>query len=240
MPIIHREVVAPVYNPKSVTTKSSSYTATADDDYIKVSATATITLPQISSLFGGINKTKKYKIQNIGSSATVTVQCSGSDVIGKGSDTKRVILGQNDYMIIRSTLEKDGVGRWEVDYESPAVDIDMSTETVNFKGDFNLGYFAVATNTSGTTAQNVFGSAGAPVALTITSVMAIAKDTNAANIIVKNGGNTVASFAKSTTARAVTGEDGALANTSVAKGAAVTVESSATNGDGVVIITFTV
>jgi hypothetical protein len=93
--------------------------------------------------------------------------------------------------------------------------------------------------TNGTTAVNVFGSKGAPYAVTITSFMVIAQDTTAGNITLKNASNNVAQVAKGTTKDAVTGEGDALANTSVKAGAALTVDSSSA-GNAVCIIHYTV
>lgn len=100
------------------------------------------------------------------------------------------------------------------------------------------GYFQVAVATNGTTPVNVFGSDGAPVALTVTSVVSIAKDTTAGNIILKQAANTVASVAKGVTTGALVGED-TLANTVYAAGDVCTVESSS-SGNSIVLITFEV
>lgn len=100
------------------------------------------------------------------------------------------------------------------------------------------GYFQVAVATNGTTPVNVFGAGGAPVALTVTSVVSIAKDTTAGNIILKQGANTVASIAKGTTTGALVGED-TLANTVYAPSDVCTVESSSA-GNSIVLITFEV
>ena len=100
------------------------------------------------------------------------------------------------------------------------------------------GYFVVTTATNGTTAVNVFGAGGAPVALTVTSVISIAKDTTAGNIIVKQAANTVATIAKGTTSGALVGA-ASLANATYAAADVCTVESSSA-GNSFVVITFTV
>jgi hypothetical protein len=94
-------------------------------------------------------------------------------------------------------------------------------------------------NTNGTTAVNVFGSKGAPYAMTITGFIVIAKDTTAGNITLANAGSTVAQVAKGTTAGALVGEDGGIANGSVKAGATVTVVSSSA-GNAVVLVFYTV
>jgi hypothetical protein len=98
-------------------------------------------------------------------------------------------------------------------------------------------YPTIVADTSGTDPVTVVT---APVAMTIKSVTAIAQDTNAGNMVLKNGTDTVATFAKSTTAGLMTGEEGALTNAAVSAAAAVTIESSTTNGDGRVHVLFEV
>lgn len=94
-------------------------------------------------------------------------------------------------------------------------------------------------NTNGTTAVNVFGANGAPVNITITGFIVIAKDTTAGNIALKQGSTTIASVAKGTTAGVVTGEDGGIASGSIPAGMATTVVSSSA-GNAVCLITYTV
>lgn len=230
--------VTEVYNFRNAVVKSAAYTAAASDDYLKVSGTTTITLPVISSTFDqSLTKDKVYKIENSGT-AVVTVAAGSGNTIDGGSSYTLNLNG--DYVIITIDATRTN---WRLVYPDP-----LLTGSVSLKDDTITGvklvtssmYMVVAKATSGTTAQNVFGSGGAPHALTVTSVAAIAKDINAGNMILKIGANTVASFAKSTTAGVVTGEDGALVSNTAVAGDVVTVESSTTNGDGVVLITFTV
>lgn len=100
------------------------------------------------------------------------------------------------------------------------------------------GYFQIAANTNATTPVNVFGAGGAPIALTVTSVVTIAKDTTASNIVLKQAANTVATIAKSTTAGLMVGAT-TLANTVYAAADVCTIESSGA-GEARVLITFTV
>jgi len=99
------------------------------------------------------------------------------------------------------------------------------------------GYFTVAVDTNSTTPVNVFGAGGAPVDLVVTSVVAIAKDTTASDIVLKQAANTVATIAKSVTAGLLVGAT-TLENNTYTAGDVCTVESSGT-GEATVVITFT-
>ena len=92
--------------------------------------------------------------------------------------------------------------------------------------------------TNGTTVVNVFGSQGAPFAMTITDFEVNSLDTTAGNISLKVNGNVVATIAKGTTAGVYTGS-GALSNTTVNQGDAVTLVSSSA-GNARSYITYTV
>lgn len=100
------------------------------------------------------------------------------------------------------------------------------------------GYFKVAVNTNGTTPVNVFGVGGAPTALTVTSVVSLALDTTAGNIVLKQASNTVATIAKGASAGVLVGAT-SLSNTSYAASDVCTVESSSA-GNSTVLITFEV
>lgn len=100
------------------------------------------------------------------------------------------------------------------------------------------GYFTVAVATNGTSAVNVFSSAGAPVAMTVTSVVSIAQDTTTGNITLSQAANTVATIAKGATSGALVGGV-SLAHTTYAKGDACQVLSSSA-GNSIVQITFQV
>ena len=100
------------------------------------------------------------------------------------------------------------------------------------------GYFQVAADTNGTTPVNVFGTAGAPTALVVKSVVSIAQDTTTGNIILKQAANTVATIAKGATSGALVGAT-TISNATYAAGDVCTVESSSA-GNSRVLITFTV
>ena len=101
-----------------------------------------------------------------------------------------------------------------------------------------VGYFQIAVNTNSTTPVNVFGVGGAPCNLIVTSVVSIAKDTTASNIILKQAANTVVTIAKGATAGALVGGV-TLSNATYTAADVCTVESSGA-GESRVLITFTV
>lgn len=94
----------------------------------------------------------------------------------------------------------------------------------------------VEQNTDGTTAVSVWAD-GAPANLTITGVYLISLDTTAGNITVENPASTVVcTIAKGTTAGVMVGAT-SLANTTVAVGTDVVVDSSSA-GNAKVFITY--
>lgn len=95
----------------------------------------------------------------------------------------------------------------------------------------------VTAETNGTTAVSVFGTAGLPYAITIKDVVLTALDTTAGNITVEAPASTVVcTIAKGVTAGALVGAT-TLANTSVAAGTNVVVDSSSA-GNARVTITY--
>jgi hypothetical protein len=98
-------------------------------------------------------------------------------------------------------------------------------------------FVAVAT-TNGTTAVSVFGASGLAHAITITGVYLVALDTTASNITVENpAGTAVCTIAKGATAGALVGAV-TLADTTVAAGTNLVVDSSGA-GNARVYITYT-
>lgn len=97
---------------------------------------------------------------------------------------------------------------------------------------FALGQnFQTCTVTNGTSAVNIFSSAGAPVAMKITGILIVARDTTAGNITVQQAANTVTTLAKGTSTGVAVG-GGTLANVTYAAGDVATVlSSSAGNAD---------
>jgi hypothetical protein len=91
--------------------------------------------------------------------------------------------------------------------------------------DVTDGNRCIVVNTNGTTAVDVFGAGGAPEAMTIVHGETSALDTTDSNIILTNAGDTVFTIAKGTTDGATVGQS-SLANTAVAKGAAVQIDGS--------------
>lgn len=224
-----------IYNARHIVTVAANTTLTTANDHVKVNGAYTITLPVISTLASNLAGQKRYKIENAGTSTVTIAPGSGNTI---NSTTAYYLYANGDYVIISVDANRTN---WIIEYPDPIVS-NVSVSDDSIKGKKMLmgkHYGAVAVTTSGTTSVNVFGAAGAPCALTITGVMAVAKDTVAGNISVTNGTNAVVSFAKSTTAGIVTGEDGTIDNSSVAAGATLTVESSST-GNAHVWIAFTV
>ncbi len=216
-----KDFIKETYHPTTIVTKAADYTVLLTDELVKInhSSAVTMTLPIISTMQGTTTHKKTYKFSNEGTALSVVAAGSGNTIGGRSQITLRP--GES---IIITAHEADT--DWTIDSPYPM------PNTLRMP-------FSVAVDTNGTTAVNVFDEDGAPADLEVTAVIAIAKDTNAGNMILKQGTNTVASFAKSTTAGAVTGEDGALANQYYAKGDVMTVESSTTNGDGRIIVTGT-
>lgn len=98
--------------------------------------------------------------------------------------------------------------------------------------------YTVVAETNGTTAVSVFGASGLPYAITIKDVSLTALDTTAGNITVEAPASTVVcTIAKGVTAGALVGAT-TLANTSVAAGTNVVVDSSSA-GNARVVITYT-
>lgn len=95
----------------------------------------------------------------------------------------------------------------------------------------------IVADTDGTTAVSVFGASGLGYAVTITGVFLISLDTTAGNITVEAPASTVVcTIAKGTAAGALVGAS-SLANTSVAAGTNVVVDSSSA-GNAKVFITY--
>jgi hypothetical protein len=217
--------------------KTAAYTMTLADEHVKITSSATITLPATSTLLTGGKGKKTYYFEVSGAGVTLTIAPNSADTIN-GSSTSPTFSGDGTLV---SLVSDSVLKNWEIASAQPILDtINLADGAVTgAKSSLGKHYGVMAAVTTGTTAVDLFSSAGAPAALTITSVTAVAQDTLAGNMILTNGTNAVATFAKSTTAGVVTGEDGALANTSVTAADTVTVESSTTNGNGMVIVSFT-
>jgi len=95
----------------------------------------------------------------------------------------------------------------------------------------------ITANTNGTNAVSVFGTSGLAYNIVITGVFLVSLDTTAGNITVEAPASTVVcTIAKGATAGALVGAT-TLANTSVAAGTNVVVDSS-TAGNAEVYITY--
>ncbi len=238
----------PSFNARNETTTSTALTLTKSHDLVTVTGAVTMTLPSIAALAQDGIGDKAYKIVNGNSStATVTITANSLDKINDGSSagaSSVYLYDVDDYVILQANL---AALKWEYVYPSPRISVNdyVKDDTIGgVKTVMSKFYSAVAALTTGTTAVNVFGSGGAPCALTLTSIMGIAADTVASTQIMLRsgaGGTTnIAEFAKSTTAGAVTG-DASLTSTLVAvtSGDTVTVQSVST-GNALCLISFTV
>lgn len=234
----------PSFNFRNEVTKTAAYTLVKADEVVKASGTTTLTLPSIAALMEDGLGDKTYKIVNANTTtATVTITANSLDKINDGSSagaSSVYLYDVDDYAILQANPVKL---KWEYVYPSPRMSAD------DYIKDYTVGglktvskkyYGSVAALTTGTTAVNVFGTGGAPCNLTLTSLLAIAVDTVAANIILTNGTDAVGTLAKSETANAVTGLETMGTYTSVTAADTVTIESSATNGQGLCVIGFTV
>lgn len=141
-------------------------------------------------------------------------------LVGNGSNVATSVAMSGDTTISNAGIVTIGAGK-----------------VTGAKTAIGLLYSTVCTNTNATTPVNVLG-ATTPTAITITGVRVTALDTTAGNIIIKNAGATVVSIAKGTSSGVVTGGT-TLANTAVAGGATLTVESDSA-GNARVEIIFTV
>jgi len=234
------QFLTPSYNFRNSKLVAANTTLTASDEEIQVNGAYTMTLPSITSLFQNGNGGKAYKIYNYGTS-TVTISCNAADTIEDGSSagaTSIYLYANTDYVIIEADLQKK---QWRLIYPKPAFDASKYAKDGSITGEkleTDKMYHSVSVDTSGTTAVNVFSSAGAPCDLTITGIIATAKDTIASNITLTNGTSGVSTFAKSATAGALTGEDGDLTYYSVTAADTLTVVSSGT-GNVRATITYT-
>jgi hypothetical protein len=203
------------YNFRSVITKAASYTVLGTDELVQINGAYTMTLPVLSTLKGTMNTSKLLAFQNVGTATGTVAAGSGNTINGKASFP----LQPNEWLIITANaVDTD----WTIvqPYPVPAL----------LRQPFNM-----VVSTSGTTAQNVVDATGAPADINITAILTVALDTNAGNIVVKNGTNTVATIAKSTTAGLMVAA-ASLANAGVTKGSTFTAESDSTNGNASVII----
>lgn len=219
------DFVAHQFNPRRVISKAAAYTVLVTDEEVRMTgATArTFTLPGMDGLGSITNKFKAYKFVNDGT-ANLTI-----DAGDRGDTAEAQTINSKSALIVRPgqsvILQGKPYGTdWEIIYPSPWP---AMTECI----------VPLIATTSGTTAVNLVDADGAPAAGNILAVLTIADDTNAGNVVVKNGTNTVATVAKSTTAGLPVGAtSGGVSNAAVTAGNVLTVESSTTNGNARVIV----
>ena len=204
---------------KTITT---TYTVLLTDQMINFIGTsaATVTLVDMATLPGNTFPSKPLLIENNGTAALTLAPATAvpAQTIGGRSS---LVLQPYEWTLIEW---RPGQTDWEVKFPNPLP-----------AGLHNV--IPLIATTSGTTSQNLCDSDGAVADGKIVAVVAIAQDTNAGNITVTNGTNTVCTIAKATTAGlAVCGVT--FTYTNVEKGAILTCESSTTNGDAQVIVYF--
>lgn len=208
-------------NVKNVAYKTTTYTVLLTDEYVQGNGTFTATLPVISTMIGTNTSKKVLFFKNMSTAAngyTLTIAAGTGNTIDSRSTWT---LKAGEVLVLSATATDTA---WKVDYPNPVP-----------AGLRN--YVTAVVTTNDTTAVNVFGASGAPFAGDIVSIVSLAQNGTAANILTKNANGTVSTIAKGTTAgAAVSATD--LSAPTVAKGDLVTVESSATDGTSRVEIIF--
>lgn len=214
-----KDFTTQAFHYRSIITKAAAYSVLLTDECIQVNGAYTMTLPVLSTMQGSTTHKKVYKFVNIHATADATIAAGTGNTIG--SRASFTLKPNESIVIVGSEAGTD----WMIGspFPTPAL--------------IRVPFTVVAT-TSGTGAVNVFDANGAPTAIDITAIVTIAQDTNAGNIAVTNGTNTVATIAKSTTAALLVGDTG-LTYAAVVSGDTLTVASSTTNGNAKVIITGT-
>lgn len=207
--------VASTFSPRTIVQKAANYTALLTDDQISGTTAITVTLPTLASMIGTVVGKKLYKLK-AATAYAMTVTPGSGDTINKASS---YTIPAGASIIIEGN---NGGSDWVVKYPDTSQGIGGAMRQT------------LVVSTNGTTAVNVFSSAGAPADFVVESFETIALDATASNISLTNGTATVASVAKGTTANALVGEE-ALANTTVLKGNACTVVSSGTGNASVKI-----
>lgn len=207
-------------NVRAVANPTTTYTVLATDELINGNGTFTATLPVISTFQGTNQSRKMYFFKNISTAAngyTLTVAAgTGNTIDGRATWT----LKPGEVLVL-SASETDTA--WTVVYPNPVP-----------AGLRN--YITVVATTNDTTAVNVFGAAGCPFAGEIVSIVSLAQNATAGNILTKNANGTVSTIAKGTSAgAAVSATD--LSAPTMAKGDTLTIESSATDGTSRVLLT---
>jgi hypothetical protein len=212
------------FQPRSVVSKSAAYTLLVTDEQVILtgSSAVTFTLPAMDSIAQQVVENKLFLLTN-NSTAILTINPGTNGVTGAAQTIggrSSLALNPNEQVVVYSQLNKTDwqIQQWPIPAERR-----------------NLVPLVALTN--GTVGVNLVDASGAGLAGTIVGILAIAQDTNAGNITVTNGTNTVATIAKSTTAGVPVGDAG-LSNANVAAGAVLTAQSSTTNGNAKVIVFF--
>ena len=172
-----------VANMRAIVTAVANYTVLATDEYVKMNATATVTLPVLSTYQGTTKSRSFLVIENVSTAAnnyiTTVSAGTGNTIGGRASISLRV--GEK-VMIAADETQTD----WEIMYPSP-----MAPGVRN-----NVVLIVGCAQT--TAPQNLVDASGSPVAGIIVSALSMSGDTTASNVIIKNGNGTVCTIAKGT------------------------------------------
>jgi hypothetical protein len=211
------------FSPTNIVTKTANYTALATDDQINITGSGVVlTLPALNTLQATMTQKKMYAVYNNGATYDLSIQ-PGTNTVTNTADT----------INSRATLTLKPKELVVISGDSNLLDWKISSPKT--LPTLLRNNFSIVATTNGTTPVNVFDANGAPDNLNITAILTIATVTLAGNLVVKNGTDTMATIAKSTTIGAMTAAaPSAVAN--VAKGAVFTVEMGAGSEDVNVII----
>src|SRR5574340_269000 len=175
---------------------------------------------------------------NPGDVLSVTTDSNATSVVTRMPDVPGGAFPNVKHSLAASTTKRigpfAGTTWWQIDATNGVVTYSIGKLDMGA----NITSVVKVIDTNGTTPVNIFDSAGASCGLKVTSIDTIAKDVTAGNIITKNGSQTVATVAKSTTSGAHVGAT-SLANATFTAGGQGTVESSSA-GNATVIISFDV
>lgn len=210
------DFVTDVFAHRISVTKAVAYTVLATDELVNINGAYTMTLPVLSTLQGTTYSSKTYKFANVHATAVGTVAAGTGNTIGGRS---AINLKPGEHIIITGSATGTD---WRIDRPFPLAPAIRNIVTL-------------VCETSGTTAQNVIDASGSPVVGEIVSIVSLAQDATAANILIKNTNGTVSTIAKGTTAGAAVSAT-TLTTPNLAVGDLLTVESSATNGNSRVVI----
>jgi len=212
---------------RTIITKTASYTVLVTDELVQINGSAlTMTLPPLNSLAAGLEKKKSFKLSNISSLYSATIQPGTNTVTGTAdtinSKALFTLMPNESIVIVGTEVGTD----WSIQspYPQPA---------------FTRVPFQVVAAVAGTTPVNVFDANGAPTNIDITAVayQVLTSCTGIVNVF-QQGTSSIATITMNTAlaiAGNIVGSASALANAAVAAGTAITVSTTG-SGTGNMII----